>query len=223
MRVTGKVKTTPLHILIDSGSTHNFLDLATAKRLHCEIRKIPPLQVVVANGQQLVCTSMCKNFSWSLLAETFTTDVILVPLGNYEMVLGIQWLASLGPILWDFKKLRMEFKKGGRRVVLRGTQKTNVEWMGGKRFQQTMHKSSQFFAIQVQPAHLAVELCSVVTTGPEIQSLLKEFVEVFEEPKALPPHRELDHKMLLKPGTAPINVRPYRYPTLQKDIIEKTV
>jgi len=50
MRVTGRIKNISLHILIDLGSTHNFLDLATAKRLHCEIKKIPPIRVVVANG-----------------------------------------------------------------------------------------------------------------------------------------------------------------------------
>lgn len=32
MRVIGKVKRNPLHILVDSGSTHNFLNLTTAKK-----------------------------------------------------------------------------------------------------------------------------------------------------------------------------------------------
>jgi len=44
IRVTGKVKKRrPLHILIDSGSTHNFLDLTTAKRLNCNVRNIVSL------------------------------------------------------------------------------------------------------------------------------------------------------------------------------------
>jgi len=111
MRITGRVKTTPLYILIDSRSTHNFLDIGTAKRLHREINRIPPVQVMVANGQQLQCAAMCKNFSWNLLGETFVTNAMFVPLGNCEMVLGVHWLASLGPIMWDFEKLRMEFKK----------------------------------------------------------------------------------------------------------------
>jgi len=29
--------------------------------------------------------------------------------------------------------------------------------------------------------------------------------------------------MLLKEGTSPINVRPYKYPALQKDVIEKAI
>jgi len=54
-----------------------------------------------------------------------------------------------------------------------------------------------------------------------MQKLLDDFADVFEEPKTLPPHREYDHKILLKPGTTPINVRPYRCPTLQKDVIQE--
>jgi len=53
MRVAGKVGAHPIHILVDSGSTHNFLDAATAKQLKCELFKIPPIAVAVADGAQL--------------------------------------------------------------------------------------------------------------------------------------------------------------------------
>ena len=53
--------------------------------------------------------------------------------------------------------------------------------------------------------------------------LLEEFADIFEEPKALPPPREHDYRILLKPGSVPVNVRPYRYPILQKDVIESAV
>ena len=45
------------------------------------------------------------------------------------MVLGIQWLKSLGPILWDFSALQMEFQKEGRRVLVQGigVQKSEVD------------------------------------------------------------------------------------------------
>jgi len=56
-----------------------------------------------------------------------------------------------------------------------------------------------------------------------MQELLDEFADIFEEPKALPPYREYGHKIILKPRSAPLNVRPYRYLALQKDFIEKTV
>jgi len=58
---------------------------------------------------------------------------------------------------------------------------------------------------------------------PALTQLLQEFDDLFVELKSLPPHRSHDHHIILKEGISPINVRPYRYPTLQKDIIEEIV
>lgn len=46
----------------------------------------------------------------------------------------------------------------------------------------------------------------------EIQGVLDQYRSVFDEPQGLPPWREKSHEINLKPGTAPFNVRPYRYP-----------
>lgn len=55
----------------------------------------------------------------------------------------------------------------------------------------------------------------------EVQSILKQYESLFGVPKGLPPHRSHDHRIILKEGTNPINVRPYRYAATQKDEIEK--
>ena len=54
MRLIGKFKKHTLQILVDLGSTHNFLPATTANRLNCELRVVPKMQVAVANGHQLV-------------------------------------------------------------------------------------------------------------------------------------------------------------------------
>jgi len=69
---------------------------------------------------------------------------------------------------------------------------------------------------------------AVLSLEPHLQelrlsSLLLEFADIFEESRSLPPHQSHDHKIVLKEGTSPINVRPYRYPSLQNDVIEKIV
>ena len=56
-----------------------------------------------------------------------------------------------------------------------------------------------------------------------MRQLLQDYATVFEVPGSLPPHRSHDHKIILKEGTSRINVRPYRYPALQKDIIDQTI
>lgn len=57
----------------------------------------------------------------------------------------------------------------------------------------------------------------------ELYSLLEEFTQVFAEPTWLPPYREVGHKIPIKVGVESINIRPHRYPHLQKNEIEKQV
>lgn len=67
-----------------------------------------------------------------------------------------------------------------------------------------------------RPAHL--HACE----GKELlDSLLATFTDVFADPQGLPPQRAHDHHIHLIPGTPPVAVRPYRYPTIQKDELER--
>ena len=126
MRITGRVGKKALHILIDSGSTHNFLDLQLAKRLGLHLTPVKPVMVGVADGNRMECDSMCKGLKWVLRNTTFVTDVLLLSLENCDMVLGVQWLETLGVIQWDFKQLVMEFTLQGKRHVLRGSQSNQI-------------------------------------------------------------------------------------------------
>nr|GEX24785.1 putative mitochondrial protein [Tanacetum cinerariifolium] len=54
-------------------------------------------------------------------------------------------------------------------------------------------------------------------------SLLTNYADIFVLLAGLPPQRDHEHAIVLKNGTKPINVHPYRYPQLQKDEIEKLV
>jgi hypothetical protein len=56
---------------------------------------------------------------------------------------------------------------------------------------------------------------------PLLDRILDQFGSIFEEPRGLPPARPYDHRIHLLPGTALVAVRPYRYPHLQKDELER--
>lgn len=63
MRVQGEVNNRRIQLLIDSGSTHNFLDLAMATKLGGKTEQVLPLRVLVANGSEMSCNRICKDFS----------------------------------------------------------------------------------------------------------------------------------------------------------------
>jgi hypothetical protein len=57
----------------------------------------------------------------------------------------------------------------------------------------------------------------------DVQSVLSQFSEVFEEPRQLPPRRACDHKIPLIPGAQPVNIRAYRHKPELKSEIERQV
>ncbi|GJZ64976.1 reverse transcriptase [Tanacetum coccineum] len=89
IRMTGKVGKHNLHILVDCGSTHNFLDDNVAKKIGCQSKSTCPLAVTVGGGKELINNNQCKGFMWQLQEETFVVDMMILPLGGCEMVLGI--------------------------------------------------------------------------------------------------------------------------------------
>jgi len=44
----------------------------------------------------------------------------VLELGRHDIVLGIDWLKKYLPVLFDFIKLRLLFKKDGRMIELKG-------------------------------------------------------------------------------------------------------
>jgi hypothetical protein len=58
---------------------------------------------------------------------------------------------------------------------------------------------------------------------PALADLLAEFADIFQTRTTLPPRRHCDHAIPLLPGTAPVSIRPYRYPPAIKDEIERQV
>ncbi|KAD6454360.1 hypothetical protein E3N88_09066 [Mikania micrantha] len=62
MKVIGTIGNKQLRILIDSGSTRNFLNKDLAIKLNCSLKKIDSMTVGVANGSVIQCAAYCPNF-----------------------------------------------------------------------------------------------------------------------------------------------------------------
>ncbi|GJU78624.1 putative mitochondrial protein [Tanacetum coccineum] len=71
IRIRGRIGNQVVNILIDCGSTHNFLDIHISKKLGCRLDKTTPMQVLVANRQKMLSTSICHDLKWSLQNEVF--------------------------------------------------------------------------------------------------------------------------------------------------------
>ncbi|KAI4384698.1 hypothetical protein MLD38_002817 [Melastoma candidum] len=120
MQVKGWFKKKSLNILVDSGSTHNFVDLVLVKGMNLLVETVSPIRVTVADGRSLICRSMLRQFGWEMQGETYVADFYIIPLGGCELILGVSWLARLGDITWNFHLSLMKFIWKGVEVVLVG-------------------------------------------------------------------------------------------------------
>jgi hypothetical protein len=186
--------------LLDSGSTHNFISSTAARCAGLHFHDSQGAHVVVANGDRVTCGGLTRDVALRIGEEYFTADCYSIRLDCYDMVLGVAWLRTLGPILWDFDALYLAFWRQGRRVLWHG--------LGS-----TCPPTGRLHAGQLRP-----------DKGSEpalLERLLDSYADLFDVPTGLPPARPCDHRIHLRPATEPIAVRPYRYPQLQKDELEK--
>jgi len=109
MHLTTKIAGQPLRALVDSGSTHSFIATSAAARLGLVYESRPGLSVGVANGDRVPCAGVCRALPISIGHERFDVDLYVLPLDDYDVVLGCTWLKTLGPILWDFERKSMAF------------------------------------------------------------------------------------------------------------------
>ncbi|XP_042946164.1 uncharacterized protein LOC122279545 [Carya illinoinensis] len=219
-RLTQKGKIGPkwVVILIDSGSTHNFLDPAMLSRVSIPIVAEDKVRVKVANGELVDSEGKVKGVQVGIQGVEFLLDMYVLVLAGCDMVLGVQWLQGLGPILWNFKELTMQFTYQQAVVILK--ELTGHKWIEEGSIQNcnSMEKKGVMLKLidnsnQVTPTQIP----------SNIQNLLNLYTDIFATPKGLPPNHSHDHSITLQPSTTPISVRPYRYPYFQKDEIEKIV
>jgi hypothetical protein len=177
--------------LLDSGSTHNFIRGDAAWRVGLQFEACPGAGVIVANGYHVKCRGLARDVGIRIADETFTVDCYSIPIDGYDMVLGVAFLRTLGPILWDFDDLCMAFSREGRWVFWHGIGSTRHD------------------------VQSMCRLHAIRNNGPEmLDLLLQSFEDVFAKPQGLPPERPCDHRIHLQPNTTPVVVRPYRYPQL---------
>ena len=120
LKIEGHIKKKKVIVLIDSGSTHNFIHYKVAKELNCFLYPAPECQVMVANGGTIKFSGKCHNIKLTMGEYVLTIPMLSIPMGGADVVLGVQWLQSLGTVAFNFQELFLKFFSEGKEVDLRG-------------------------------------------------------------------------------------------------------
>lgn len=118
-RIFGVIKHARLTFLIDSGSTHNFLQPRIAHFLRLQVQATHPLHVLVGNGSTLACDQTCPAVPVTIQGHSFTVNFHLLQISGADAVLGIDWLKKLGPVTTNYTTFIMNFNHLGHDISLK--------------------------------------------------------------------------------------------------------
>ena len=222
MKVREKIVEQEVVVLIDSGATHNFISTQVVDQLDLTLTDIGNFGVVMGTGKVEKSRGICRKVLLRLQGLEVLEDFLPLELGGIDVILGMKWLQSLGEMRVNWQLLTMEFKEGQRVVVLQGDPGLCKTLVSLKTMAKAIREMGEGFLVELN------KLASTATGATEmipiqVEQLLHQFEEVFQIPSGLPPRRDHKHAIVLKDGVSPVSVRPYRYPQIQKDEIERLV
>jgi hypothetical protein len=193
----------PAVILFDSGASHTFISKKFVEK-YC----IPCIEsregfIIHSHGGQIFTKEVAFHVPVTLAERDFPTNMIVLKGEDIDVILGMNWLAQHKAIFnTDLRTIRLSYDH--EEVLL-----------------------SIPVAISAKPIGRVYE--AII---PEIQDIPKvcEFPDVFpEDLPRLPPKRDVEFVIELKPDTAPISRRSYQMPpnelaelkTQLQDLLEK--
>ncbi|WVZ79080.1 LOW QUALITY PROTEIN: hypothetical protein U9M48_026705 [Paspalum notatum var. saurae] len=181
------VNTNPTVVLFDSGASFTFISEAYALKHGYDIIELKQDYHITAAGSAIITNHMVRDLCLQVGREKLFINSLVLPQLGIDIILGMNWL----------KQHNAKIDVGSRSVQLCSSSGTDVI------IHVPLHKNM-------------LHTVNVVDAQGDAQALAKipvvcDYPDVFpEELPGLPPDRDVEFKIDLVPGTAPVSRRPYR-------------
>ncbi|KAL8114698.1 hypothetical protein AgCh_021533 [Apium graveolens] len=108
-------------VLIDSGATRSFISESFVDKLQCDKMVMSEVvNVVIANQEKIPVNQFCPKCEIDISGYKFSADLILFKLGEFDIILGMDWLGENSAQI-NCKTKRVYLKmKSGEKVVFKG-------------------------------------------------------------------------------------------------------
>jgi hypothetical protein len=143
-------------------------------------------------------------------------DLNIIPLGSYDILIGMDWLDKHHVVLYFHNKTFACLDGNGKQSTVKGVPRPiSIREISALQLKICFRKGCQLYAAHVEEPDN--------TKGPRLEyfSVLWEFEDVFQEIPGFPPRREIDFSIDLVSGAAPVSKTPYRMSTPELKELKK--
>jgi hypothetical protein len=133
---------------------------------------------MIANGGSMKCGGRCENVSLQIGDYHMKYHMFAIDMGGCDVVLGAEWIRTLGPILMDFKELTMKFDQEGQQYKFQGITAGSLEIISSHHMEKMLKKGHSGIITQLHTMQ-ATETPSV---PHDLQSILSKHQVFFSTP-----------------------------------------
>nr|GEU69433.1 putative reverse transcriptase domain-containing protein [Tanacetum cinerariifolium] len=180
--------------------------------------------VELADGKIIGVNTIVRCCTLNFMNHPFNIDMMPVPLGNFDVIIGMDWLTIYhGVIICDEKIIRVPF--GREMLIFQGNgdnqkEESRLNIISCTKAQEYLSKGCDVFL-----AHITIKKAKDKSEEKRLEDMpiVRDFHDVF--PKYLPgipPTRQVEFQIDLVPGFAPIARAPYRLaPSEMKELAQQ--
>ncbi|KAI5408098.1 hypothetical protein KIW84_054076 [Lathyrus oleraceus] len=216
------------------------------------IEQTPQMKVKLGNGVQIEAQGRCKELEMYIGSYKLRSNLQLFELGGIDVVLGVEWLKTLGDTIINWKQHTMSFWEQGKWITLGNKEGCKMPLIALQSILEKPRskKDGEVWRTEGVEPKVVCEFVRSESLNPELEWLSGEFANIFETtcefvlsehqhqelgevlgkyahifqtPSSLPPRRKKEHDINPIDGHGIMNVRPYRYPHHHKNEIERQV
>jgi hypothetical protein len=151
VEIEGKINNTRIFVLIDPGATLSYITpgIVESNKLK-KIRHAKSWLVQLATGTKRKVVDFISDYEFSLGSQNIKTNLNILPLGSYDVIIRMDWLEKHKAVLDCYEK-SLKYKDENDTVrTVQGIQKpVSVRQISAMQFKKCMRKGCQVYAIQV--------------------------------------------------------------------------
>ncbi|KAD4385909.1 hypothetical protein E3N88_26078 [Mikania micrantha] len=215
--VTGTflVNSMPAYVLFDSGASRSFVSTKFSHHSSFVLEKLSsPLEIEVADSKSFLVFNVYRNCKISIEGEDFAIELIPMMLGEFDVVVGMDWLSLNQANIVCNRKVVQLISPSGKELSIQGERRCGAVLCSLAKVMKYMNNGGKSFLAYVVDVDKEVKKLEDVT-------IVRDFPDVFpDDLPGVPPERDVEFRIDLIPGAKPIAKTPYRLaPTEMQELM----
>lgn len=120
MKFEGSLSGIRILVMVDSGATHNFVSQKLIVALGLPSTQFSGISIQLGDGHKTFVDHKCSALDITIGQYLFSVDALVFEMDHLDLVLGMEWLKTLGEVVHNWQTHSMRFHFGNQDVFLQG-------------------------------------------------------------------------------------------------------